>query len=210
MTSSRLIWLFLALRWVVRLSYWSPGWNVNRNWQNQEKPEYLLLILVQANFSPPQFFHPLFAFPELTGRILGSKPHPNETDIFSNWQKGHSSSKGLGPIERPPCGPDLHPQCKSGYHPGIQWRKHRVFPPRSYWCSPGSWPERWITRKASPDTRSGRIESWRPSFIHCLLLSAFGGRRWSGPTRWIAWPYLIDLRPHRWAVAGIDFWLWGY
>ena len=155
-------------------------------------------------------FYPQFALSELTQRTLGSKPHLDETDIFSNWQKGHSFSKNLGPIGRSPRGHDLHSQCKSRCYLDRQWQKHRVFWPKSCWYSFRSWPERWITWKASHGTRSGHIKSWRLSSICRLFLSAFGSRRWSGPTRWIAWPYPIDLRPYRWGAAGIDFWLWGY
>ena len=59
-------------------------------------------------FLPPQFFHPLFTLLELTQCTLGSKPHSDESNIFSNWQKGHSSLEGLGPIDRSPRGLGFH------------------------------------------------------------------------------------------------------
>ena len=41
-----MICLFEASKLVTQQSYWSSKWNVDKNWQNQEKPEYVLLILV--------------------------------------------------------------------------------------------------------------------------------------------------------------------
>ena len=66
----------------------------------------------QANSLLPQFFHPPFVFLELTQHILESKLYPDETDIFSNWQKSHSSLEVLGPIGWPSHGPGFHPQYK--------------------------------------------------------------------------------------------------
>ena len=76
--------------------------------------------MVYANSLPLQFFHPPFALADLTQRTLGNQPQLNETDIFSNWQKGHSFLEGPGPIRRPPYGSGFHLQCKSGCYPGGQ------------------------------------------------------------------------------------------
>ena len=120
MTSFLIIWLFEALRYVARQSYWSLGWNGNRNWQNHEKPEYLLLIWVPANSSSPQFSYPLFAPPRPTQHTLESWPRSGKTGIFWNWQKAHSSAKDPAIIAQPLRGLNFRLQFKSGCHSGWQ------------------------------------------------------------------------------------------
>ena len=38
-----ILWLFLALTWVVWLSYLTLGWIINKNWQSARKPRCLIL-----------------------------------------------------------------------------------------------------------------------------------------------------------------------
>ena len=134
--------LFWALKWVVWLFYWSLRWNNNKNWQNKQKPEYLPLILVQANFSLFLFFCPLFVFLGLIQLTLGSKLYLDKIDTFSNWQKGRFSVKSLGLSKRRWCVAGQDPRDRGGCHLGRQGQKYWAFQSRSYWYSPENWPVR--------------------------------------------------------------------
>ena len=135
--SSIFVWLMLvlgsfwALRWVEPLSYWSLKWNDNRNWQNQEKPEYHIWILVQANFLRHLSSFLQFRFLELTQCILGSGHYFYENDTSWVWQKGCFSSIPQKSIKRHWRELGLGLWCRWRCHWGKKWQRYRVSWPRS-------------------------------------------------------------------------------
>ena len=112
------------------LSYWSLEWIANNNWQSLGKPEYCGLIWVQANLLRLRFFRLPCLFLLTIPRILRSKPHPDETDIFSSWQRGNAS--GVGPE------PSVQPQREvaRGLWYSSDGSIYRASWPGSYWRSP--------------------------------------------------------------------------
>ena len=138
------------------------------------------------DFSLGQFFTALifsfpFKLPEPIQRILRIGLHPYEIDTFLNWQKDRASLISQKPIKRHWREPSLHLWYKSRCRPGKQSQKPRVFRPRSYWYSPGSWLVHSIIRKLLPGTKSDRILFWRRFSIHCLFLSLSNDKRWWDP-----------------------------
>ena len=195
---------------MVPLSYWSLGWIINRNWQNQWKLECLVLTSVQANFLLLRFCYPSSGCLGLRRRTQEISSRPYGTNTSSDWQTDHFSSESPVFTVQLPHDPDLDPQYRWGCYPDRRWWKYRAFLPKSYWYSPESWPERCINQTSSLGTWNDHIWFEEPSSTRHFSSSPFASRHWSGPTEWIFWLNLAGPIIHWWGVVDIDSLSWGY